>query len=36
LAAIAAVLELLQPGDDLIAGDDLYGGTYRLAVATRS
>ncbi|MCW2284047.1 cystathionine gamma-lyase [Rhodoblastus acidophilus] len=36
LAAIAAVLELLQPGDHLIAGDDLYGGTYRLLERVRA
>lgn len=30
MAAIATVLELLQPGDHVIAMDDLYGGTYRL------
>lgn len=30
LAAISTVLELLQPGDHIIASDDLYGGTYRL------
>ena len=30
MAAIATVLELLQPGDHIIASDDLYGGTYRL------
>jgi cystathionine gamma-lyase len=30
LAAIATVLELLDAGAHLIAGDDLYGGTYRL------
>lgn len=30
LAAIAAVTRLLKPGDEIIAGDDLYGGTYRL------
>lgn|SRR3990167_3336838 len=30
LAAISTVLELLQPGDHVIASDDLYGGTYRL------
>lgn len=30
LAATAAVLYLLQKGDHVIAGDDLYGGTYRL------
>lgn len=30
LAAIATILELLSPGDHVIACDDLYGGTYRL------
>jgi len=30
MAAIATVMELLQPGDHVIASDDLYGGTYRL------
>jgi cystathionine gamma-lyase len=30
LAAIATVLELLESGSHIIAGDDLYGGTYRL------
>ena len=30
LAALAAVTRLLRPGDQLLAGDDLYGGTYRL------
>lgn len=30
LAAIATVLELLPAGSHVIAGDDLYGGTYRL------
>jgi cystathionine beta-lyase/cystathionine gamma-synthase len=30
LAAIATILETLQPGDHVIAMDDLYGGTYRL------
>ena len=30
LAAIATVLELLDHGSHVIAGDDLYGGTYRL------
>lgn len=29
-AATAAVLSLLRPGDEVLAGDDLYGGTYRL------
>ena len=30
LAAQSAVLELLRPGDHIIAFDDLYGGTFRL------
>ncbi len=30
LAAIATVLEVLQPGDHVIVCDDVYGGTYRL------
>ena len=30
LSAIDAVLKLLNPGDEVIAGDDLYGGTYRM------
>lgn len=30
LAATDCVLRLLNPGDEIIAGDDLYGGTYRL------
>jgi len=30
MATIATILELLKPGDHLIASDDLYGGTYRL------
>jgi len=30
LAAIDAVLKLLSPGDEVIATDDLYGGSYRL------
>mgnify|MGYP003671885848 CR=1 FL=1 len=30
LAAIDAVIKLLQPGDELISTNDLYGGTYRL------
>ena len=35
LAAIATVLELLPAGAHLIAGDDLYGGTYRLLERVR-
>lgn len=30
LAAIDCVMRLLQPGDEVVAMDDLYGGTYRL------
>jgi cystathionine gamma-lyase len=30
MAAIATVLELLDAGAHVVAGDDLYGGTYRL------
>jgi cystathionine gamma-synthase/cystathionine gamma-lyase len=30
LAATTTVLSLLKSGDHIIAGDDLYGGTYRL------
>ncbi|MFL0077519.1 cystathionine gamma-synthase [Tenacibaculum maritimum] len=30
LSAIDAVLRLLKPGDEVITGDDLYGGTYRI------
>ena len=30
LAAVDAVLMTLSPGDEVIAGDDLYGGTRRL------
>jgi cystathionine beta-lyase/cystathionine gamma-synthase len=29
-AATTAVLNLLRPGDHVVAGDDLYGGTFRL------
>lgn len=35
MAAIATVLELLQPNDHIIAMDDLYGGTYRLLERVR-
>jgi cystathionine gamma-lyase len=35
LAAIATVLELLDSGDHVVAGDDLYGGTYRLLEQVR-
>jgi cystathionine gamma-lyase len=30
MAAVSHLLELLSPGDHVLAGDDLYGGTYRL------
>jgi len=30
LAAIDTVLRTLKPGDEIIAGSDLYGGTYRM------
>lgn len=30
LSAIDCVLRLLKPGDEIITGDDLYGGTYRM------
>jgi cystathionine gamma-lyase len=30
LSAISAVLELLPAGSHIVAGDDMYGGTYRL------
>src|ERR1043165_7144130 len=29
-AATDAVIKLLQPGDEVIAANDMYGGTYRL------
>ena len=35
LAAIASVLELLDHGAHIIAGDDLYGGTFRLLERVR-
>ena len=30
MAAITAVLFLLKPGDHVVTGDDIYGGTYRV------
>ena len=30
LAAIDAVIRTLRPGDKVVCGDDVYGGTYRL------
>ena len=30
MAAIDTILRLLAPGDHVLAGNDVYGGTYRL------
>src|SRR5215212_8837098 len=30
MAATDAVVKLMQPGDEVIVSDDLYGGTYRI------
>jgi cystathionine gamma-lyase/cystathionine beta-lyase len=30
MGATDAVIKLLKPGDEVITGDDLYGGTYRM------
>lgn len=30
MGAIDAIVKLLKPGDEVITGDDLYGGTYRM------
>lgn len=30
MGAMDAVIKLLQPGDEVITGDDLYGGSYRM------
>lgn len=30
VAATDAIIKLLSPGDEVIAGNDLYGGTYRM------
>lgn len=35
MAAISTILELLNPGDHVIAMDDLYGGTYRVLEKVR-
>ncbi|GAB1395704.1 hypothetical protein MASR1M65_04810 [Saprospiraceae bacterium] len=32
LAAMDAILKLLSPGDEIIATNDLYGGSYRIIV----
>ena len=36
MAAIATVLEVLDHGAHIVAGDDLYGGTYRLFERVRA
>ena len=30
MGAIDAVIKLLKPGDEVVTGDDLYGGSYRM------
>lgn len=30
MGSIDAIIKLLKPGDEVITGDDLYGGTYRM------
>ena len=30
MAAVTALLDILEPGDHIVATDDLYGGTIRL------
>ena len=30
MAATGSILELLDAGSHVVAGDDLYGGTYRI------
>src|SRR4051812_8939770 len=29
MAALAAVTSMLKPGDNVVAGQDMYGGTFR-------
>lgn len=36
MAAISTILELLNPGDHILACDDVYGGTYRLFERVRN
>ncbi|KAF7375185.1 Cystathionine beta-lyase [Mycena sanguinolenta] len=36
MAALDIILRILKPGDEIIAGDDLYGGTNRLLTYMRS
>ena len=35
-AATAAIAELAQPGDEVVVGDDVYGGTYRYLEKVRT
>jgi cystathionine gamma-lyase len=30
MGAVDAIIKLLKPGDEVVTGDDLYGGTYRM------
>ncbi|CAK5268636.1 unnamed protein product [Mycena citricolor] len=36
MAALDIILRILKPGDEIIAGDDLYGGTNRLLTHIRT
>jgi cystathionine beta-lyase/mevalonate kinase len=36
MAALDVILRLLKPGDEIVAGDDLYGGTNRLLTYLRT
>lgn len=36
MAALDVILRILKPGDEIIAGDDLYGGTNRLLTFIRT
>jgi len=36
MAALDVILRLLKPGQEIIAGDDLYGGTIRLLTYIRT
>ncbi|KAH6909047.1 cystathionine beta-lyase [Coprinopsis sp. MPI-PUGE-AT-0042] len=36
MAALDVILRLLKPGDEVIAGDDIYGGTHRLLTYIRT
>lgn len=36
MAALDIILRLLKPGDEIIAGDDIYGGTHRLLTYIRT